>query len=312
MIGGAFRAKPSQTRAANSGPFDLGDAAAYRDWRTAKLQDYPRDSQTITVRVRDVRDPAPDEIAAVLGHCRKTNMAFYETAAPAGPDAVRAFGRHLGLSRIDTPLYTDDGGVTAIEAGAGGRRDGYIPYTNRPLSWHTDGYYNQPGGPVRAVILHCVRAAERGGETTALDPEIAYIRLRDADPAFIAALMAADVLTIPANREDGRELRGESRGPVFSVDAASGALHMRYTARARNARWKADSRIPPALALLKDVLENDPCLFRHRLLPGQGLVGNNVLHRRSGFDDDADPDRRRLMYRARYRDRIGDTGLNVP
>jgi len=38
------------------------------------------------------------------------------------------------------------------------------------------------------------------------------------------------------------------------------------------------------------------------LQPGMGLLCNNVLHDRSGFTDD--PARPRLIYRARYHDRI--------
>jgi hypothetical protein len=34
-----------------------------------------------------------------------------------------------------------------------------------------------------------------------------------------------------------------------------------------------------------------------------GLVSNNVLHDRSGFTED--PARRRLLYRARYYERVG-------
>ncbi|MCP5430235.1 MAG: taurine catabolism dioxygenase TauD, partial [Chromatiaceae bacterium] len=37
---------------------------------------------------------------------------------------------------------------------------------------------------------------------------------------------------------------------------------------------------------------------------GWGLISNNVLHDRSGFEDDPDPARKRLLYRARYYDRI--------
>ena len=50
------------------------------------------------------------------------------------------------------------------------------------------------------------------------------------------------------------------------------------------------------------------CLFAGSLLglidSGQGLLSNNVLHDRSGFEDDADSAKKRLLYRARYYDRI--------
>jgi hypothetical protein len=40
--------------------------------------------------------------------------------------------------------------------------------------------------------------------------------------------------------------------------------------------------------------------------PGMGIVCNNVLHERSGFVDD--PLRPRLLYRARYYDRVAAPG----
>ena len=45
-----------------------------------------------------------------------------------------------------------------------------------------------------------------------------------------------------------------------------------------------------------------PQRLRLRLQPGMGLVGHNVLHERSAFVDD--PAAPRLLYRARYLDRV--------
>jgi len=46
------------------------------------------------------------------------------------------------------------------------------------------------------------------------------------------------------------------------------------------------------------------------LAPGQGLICNNVLHNRTGFTDDMDKGIARLVYRARYYDRIRGTNLS--
>jgi hypothetical protein len=95
---------------------------------------------------------------------------------------------------------------------------------------------------------------------------------------------------------------------VFSVDPEKGALHMRYTARTRSIEWKADATIREAAATLERMLAGpSPCIHRVMLQPGMGLLCNNVLHERSAFTDD--PARPRLIYRARYYDRIqADTG----
>ena len=54
------------------------------------------------------------------------------------------------------------------------------------------------------------------------------------------------------------------------------------------------------VALLADA--DCPWVFRGRLEPGMGLVCNNVLHDRAAFSDS--DTRKRLLYRARYFDRI--------
>ncbi len=145
-------------------------------------------------------------------------------------------------------------------------------------------------------------------KTVLLDHEIAYLRLRDQNPDYIRALMQPDVMTIPARTDGDTVARAENVGPVFSVDAATGDLHMRYTIRGRNVVWKDDPLTREALAALGDWLEGDSTyIFRGKLEPGMGLVSNNVLHDRSGFTDTQD--HRRLLYRARYMDRTAGTRI---
>jgi len=88
---------------------------------------------------------------------------------------------------------------------------------------------------------------------------------------------------------------------VFSVDA--GRLHLRYTARTRSIEWHADPLVQQAAARLAALLDGGlPGLLQVQLQPGMGVVGHNVLHDRSAFDDD--PAQPRLLYRARYLDRV--------
>jgi len=220
----------------------------------------------------------------------------------------RMLASQFGLTRLDHNWLADEDGISSVTVtGEAGRGD-YIPYTNRAIRWHTDGYYNPPGRRIRAMILHCVNSAASGGENALLDHEIAYLQLRDADPALVAALMQPDAMTIPARTDDAGIVRAAETGPVFSVDPESGALHMRYTARTRSIEWKNDATVREAAARLERMLAGpSPCIHRVMLQPGMGLLCNNVLHERSAFTDD--PARPRLIYRARYYDRIpADTG----
>jgi alpha-ketoglutarate-dependent taurine dioxygenase len=286
-------------------PFALDRSQAYLRWRERKLARYPRRIEDLIVEVRDPRnlsDPEAEEIQRV---CGAANMAVYASALAdvTDKDIPRRLGARLGLTRLHANPLADEDGITSLEAAPEKAALGYIPYSNQRLLWHTDGYYNAPDQRIRAFILHCVRAAATGGENRLLDHEIAYILLRDADPQYVKALSARDAMTIPANTAQGAELRPARTGPVFSTDA--GALHMRYTARTRSIEWRPDDTTRAAVQFLNRVLDADsPYVFALRLAGGQGLVCNNVLHNRSAFTDDPAPGLGRLVYRARYSDRI--------
>ena len=294
-------------------PFALEDENAYRRWREAKLACYPRRAEDLIVEVSDPRNLSASEADKIRGVCRIANMAIYASplAGVADKDLPRRLGEQLGLQRLDANPLADDDGISSLRVMPGKSARGYIPYSNQRLLWHTDGYYNAPQQCIRAFILHCVQPAADGGVNRLLDHEIAYIVLRDADPDYIRALSATDAMTIPANTEQGREVRPAQSGPVFAIDAGSGSLHMRYTARTRSIEWRPDGPTRGAVQCIEQLLAGDsPYVFTHCLAGGQGLVCNNVLHNRSGFTDAPEGRLTRLIYRARYYDRVAGAGLS--
>jgi alpha-ketoglutarate-dependent taurine dioxygenase len=296
-----------------SSPFTLGNDEIYSRWRTAKLQNYPVDVAALRVDVDDPSALREIEQRRLLQLCCKTNMAIYATRTDplADKQIPRRLGEQFGLNRLDSNLLADEDAVTSLQWMPEKAGRGYIPYSNRRLLWHTDGYYNPPERRIRAFVLHCVSPAASGGENALLDPEIAYLLLRDENPEYVRALMVPDVMTIPANTEDGGEIRPAQTGPVFSVDPDTGSLHMRYTARTRSIEWKTDSATQRAVHVLERLLtEDSPYVFHYRLAAGEGLLCNNVLHNRTEFADDVDKGIHRLIYRARYYDRIRGTELN--
>ena len=290
--------------------FDLANEAGYQAWRAVKLANVAAQTAERVVPVNDPASLTELEHAAILEHCRQTNLAIYEVTGGGETDkqAIRAFGRQFGLERLDMNLRADEDSITSLRVVAASTGTHYIPYTNRPLNWHTDGYYNRLDEQVRGIVMHCVATAARGGDNQFLDPEIAYLLLRDENREYIKALMQPDAMTIPANIEAGVELRPVQSGPVFSIAQDSGALHMRYTARTRSIEWKDDRNTRLAAGFLLELLANDSIyIIRHRLRAGQGIICNNVLHRREAFNDDATGGQQRLMYRARYHERIRGT-----
>lgn len=295
---------------ANS-PFSLENDAVYARWRDAKLENYPTSAEALTVEIRDAHNPSQAELEKIARLCTKTNMAVYVTHAGTQEDRsiARTLGQRLGLVSLDPNMLADEDGITSLTVVEGKSGRGYIPYSSHRLLWHTDGYYNLPEHRIRAMLLHCVRPAAEGGENMLLDPEIAYIQIRDENPDHIAALMQPDTMTIPANIETGEETREARSGPVFSIDSETGNLHMRYTARTRSIEWKPDEATRAAVAYLENLLQSpSPYIFRNRLAAGQGLVCNNVLHNRTAFPDDERAPR--LVYRARYYERIANTEWN--
>jgi hypothetical protein len=289
-------------------PFDLDDDAAYAHWREQKLDAAPRRLEDILVAIDDPRRLTEAERQRLLDLNRIANMAVYasRTGRDADKEIPRQLGRQLGLVTLDSHWLTDDDAISPISvrgAEVRGERREFIPYTDKPIRWHTDGYYNPPERTVRGLILHCVESAASGGENQLLDHEIAYILLRDQDPDFIRALSAPDAMTIPPRTDESGIARAEQPGPVFSVDGR-GCLHMRYTARTVSIAWKAGAATDAARAALERILATaTPWTLHGRLEPGMGLVCNNVLHDRSSFTETAE--RRRLLYRARYYERVG-------
>jgi alpha-ketoglutarate-dependent taurine dioxygenase len=293
------------------GPFDLEDVDAYRRWRDRKLSGYPTATGDLVVEICDPRALSEQERERLVAVCRKTNMVVYAPRMAGAADKAlpRRLGEQLGLVRLDHNMLADEDGITALEQVPGKASRGYIPYSNRRLLWHTDGYYNPPERRIRGMLLHCVEPAAEGGENQLMDHEIVYILLRDRDPAHIRALTAPDAMTIPANADDGAGGRAACTGPVFLVDE-DGSLAMRYTARTRSIVWKDDDATRGAVAALEHVLaEPSPFRFTLRLQAGQGLVCNNVLHNRTGFED-APGRPPRLVYRGRYLDRVAGTGVS--
>lgn len=287
-----------------SNPFDLNHDGAYRSWRKERLRAYPEKLTNLRIEIGRLATPSATERAAVLRCIGIYNMALIRThPSQIEPESILEFGRALGLKTADSNLFADHRAVSTISPGGSGERADYIPYTNKPLSWHTDGYYNSPENQVRAWTLFCAHASPSGGANLLLDHEIAYILLREASVAHIKALSHPQTFTIPANVKEGRIIRAESAGPVFSVRDST--LHMRYSARSRHVQW----RDTPEAQAARDAMDRLFSLasnytFTHTLQPGEGLISNNVLHNRTGFPMASGSNVQRLLYRVRYTERV--------
>lgn len=281
-------------------------------WQKKKLEDYPKCINDLRVSVGNAEMLTQNELEMIQAKCRKANMALLDFKQPVDDKTkIKRLGQQLGLNHLDGNLCADNDSISSLTVIDTGRQNTYIPYSNKPISWHTDGYYNSPDERIRTVMLHCVSPAASGGANALVDHEIVYMHLWDTNPEYIEALMQEDVMTIPANDAEGETIREARSGPVFSVNPTDGKLHMRYTARSKSIIWKEDSITQEAIACLKAFLESDsPYIFRYRLEAGENLISNNILHTRTAFKDDessSEGDNKRLIYRARYFDRMANT-----
>lgn len=285
--------------------------ADYQAWRSAKLKqasDLLENSEPVLIG--DLSAITPAEHDELFRRCELSNAVFYrdqqKTYAPeAVSTLLRKFAENMGLRIAEKHRSAGKDGIVSLQISDSVDQAGYIPYSKKPMNWHTDGYYNAPDDKIRAMVLHCVRAARDGGVNQVFDPEIAYIRLRDQTPEYITALMHPCAMTIPENREENGKLRPVSIGPVFEVNPQSGALEMRYTARTRSIEWRDDPMTQAAVDFLQSVLNsNDPLIQTIKMQDGDGLLCNNSLHNRTGFDADTESNSARLMMRVRFHNRV--------
>ena len=290
-----------------SGNFTLDDDEAYRLWRREKLARLERARKSSPTPIANPLALTKVEREALSAQIADANMALYSWSVtpPSDPELdewLLAFTSSFGLRAVEDHRSANCNGVVRIEIAQGGGRRGYIPYTDKAISWHTDGYYNYhgPSHCVRAMILHCARAAQDGGENRLLDHELAYLRLRDEDADATLLLLHPRAMTIPEATDESGRFRAKNVGPVFFVDAA-GALAMRYTARKKFVEWR-NAATRAAAEKLFALIESDPMIRRVKLASGQGVLCNNVLHDRTGFVDNQL--RARLLCRIRFHNRI--------
>ena len=283
-------------------PFVLDDNQAYQQWRVARQKYALPKIDDLLVHIDDPYRLSDEEQTAIMNCCDYFNMAIYQLNDSGMQDKslVHALGKQLALVNLDANLRSDEDSVSSLEVrNQSGNQ--YIPYTNKALSWHTDGYYNYLDKQIYGIVMHCARPAADGGVNSLLNPEDVYIKLRETNPAYIEALIHPKAMTIPANIEAGKVIREAQTGPVFMVKP-DGHLHMRFSARKRNIVWRDTDDTVKAVEMINALMADETNVFKVALKAGQGIVCNNVLHNRTAFTDGEESGR--LIYRARYYDAV--------
>ena len=282
------------------------DSKAISRWRDARREARAAGGAAQRIEIRDPFRLRAAERDAIASQCVRFNLALYRFArGGSNPDALSAFAGAMGLERRDVTLGADHRGVASVRVARHTRGPEMIPFTSRALNWHTDGYYNHPDQPVRGVVMHCASPAASGGENTLLDPDLVYAAMHEQDPARVEALAHPCTMTIPAHIAGGTVVRPVRTGPVFRFLDDPPRLHMRYTMRTRSIQWRPTPDTARAVAALEETIASlAPHHVHVRFEAGEGVICNNVLHRRSAFVDGEDERSRRVMLRIRSFDPV--------
>ena len=282
------------------------DARALTRWCGARREAHAAGGAARWIEIEDPFRLRAAERDAIATQCARFNLALYRFARGRDdPEALCAFASAMGLERRDLTLGADRRGIATVRAARGMRGPAMIPFTTRALNWHTDGYYNTSEQSVRGVVMHCAVPAAAGGENTLLDPDLVLAALVERDPGLVEALAHPCAMTIPAHESDGALMRPARSGPVFRFLDDPPALHMRYTMRTRSIRWRPTPDTARAVAALEAAIASlSAHRLRVRLEAGEGVICNNVLHRRCAFVDGEDATSRRIVLRIRSFDPV--------
>ncbi len=276
----------------------------YLHWRDKKLANAPTQLGDCIVEIQNPFKLSNTEKNKIIGLCQKGNFALFEIQPVAQyGEAIISINQQLGLKDFDAHLFVKTGGLAHITQSNNKDQGEFIPYTDKNIGWHTDGYYNAINERIRAFSLFCVNPADQGGVNEWIDPQMIYLLLREDNADVAKALTHPQAMSIPEHKVDGKVRRSTSTGPIFFIDEPTNELYMRYTQRKKNIEFLNSLEIKQAVEHLDALLKtNTDHHFEHLMQSGQGLLCNNVLHKRNAFTDDKDNPR--LLLRGRYFNRI--------
>mgnify|MGYP001487845358 FL=1 len=270
----------------------------YDSWKNDKLSKFSSNIEDLMVEIRDPMEISSAEKYKCAEIISNSNLVFFEIdKEPADiQQMLIMLSGQFGMRNFELMESSDDDGVTKIEVTDFNESKGdYIPYTNKALNWHTDGYYNDVSEPILSWLLFCQNNVIDGGINKFMDHEIVYI-LFNENSESIEELFNDNVFTIPKNKKTGRP---DISGYVFRF--LTEKLHMRFSMREKNIIW--EDKLRASVQLLKEIItKNDSYHVKHKLEPNQGVISNNVIHMRTSFTNQENENR--LLYRLRSKTRI--------
>jgi len=249
------------------------------EWSAKKDLNIPSNIDDLKVSLCDINHVSKTEISQIKQKLTKFNCCIYASGTDLNDNSkIMRFAQSLGMKTFDSHNI-DDSAISMISADKNENNMRYIPYTNKGLNWHTDGYYDNK--PIFSWLLHCVEPALSGGENFLLDHELAireYVLKHDD----ITCLMNNQAFSIPT---DEVAERGVTSNYVCDMNNEYKKLHMNFSMRKENIILNKDSK--SAMSKLIKIIKED-CKKYHltyKLSRNEGIVSNNILHGRNAFKD---------------------------
>lgn len=279
--------------------FNLDSAEDYKKWRDEKLAAYPKSIGDLVVELGDMTALTAGEKGKIRELVERANMCVYTAgSAELSMDSLLALGRQLGVANTDKARRHSN----SDELTNSGILNSAVPFTTRHIHWHTDATYYGSDKTIQALFLLCNRPAVEGGNNKVLDNEVLYIQLRDKDPDALRVLMNQHCFKF-RNPKTG-EIAENLGGKVFWTNADGNLCH-RFSFRKTDMAWSGDGDAQAARAVLEAMIQAESeYVIEGRLESGLGLISNNVLHTREKLVDSDDPAQKRLLFRARFYDRV--------
>jgi hypothetical protein len=279
--------------------FNLDSGEDYKKWRDEKLTAYPRSVAELVVELGDMTAITDGEKNKIKELVELANMCVYTAgSADLSMDSLLALGKQLGLADTDKSRRHSN----SDELTNSGILNSAIPFTTRHVRWHTDATYYGSDKTIQGLFLLCKRPAAEGGNNKVLDNEILYILLRDKNPDALRVLMNKDCFKY-RNPKTG-EIDEHLGGKVFWTNSDGNLCH-RFSFRKTDMAWSGDGDVQAARAVLESlILDESEYVIEGRLESGLGLISNNVLHTREKLVDSDDAAHKRLLFRARFYDRV--------
>ena len=249
------------------------------EWAAKKDLDIPSNINDLKVSISDINHVSKAEISQIKQKLTKFNCCIYASGTDLDDNSkIMRFAQSLGMRTFDSHNI-DDSAISTISANKDENNMRYIPYTNKGLNWHTDGYYDSK--PIFSWLLHCIEPALSGGENFLLDHELAireYILKYDD----IIYLTNNETFSIPTDEVAKREITSNY---VCDMNNEYKKLHMNFSMRKENIIVNKDSE--SAMSKLIKIIKED-CKKYHltyKLSKSEGIVSNNILHGRNAFKD---------------------------